>query len=186
MSEKKRAQIAMEYLLLTAFILVAVAIIFAFSFLNYGQNIRVAKANEAMAKMANAVDDVYTRGERNNRFVNISFPDGMTDLSVLHKCIEESTSIQGTLNDCEQGCSASGYDCVQFSAISMTVQLIGGESVILRETRAKILADPNGDIPNTDMSDMDSSGIFNKYAGSGYSVKVSWTNDKEKIQLLKA
>ncbi len=77
MREKEKGQIAMEYMILTAFILVSVAIIFAFSFVNYNQNMRTAKTAEALAKLANAVDDdlvgqrradhVTDRGDRRDR-----------------------------------------------------------------------------------------------------------------------
>lgn len=181
--ERKRAQIAVEYLMLTGFIMVAVAIIFTFAFLNYGQNIRIAKASEAMAKIENAVNDVYARGQGNNSFIQLSLPEGMTDLRVMHKCIEESSSTQGSLEQCETGCTGEGYDCIEFSAIVMTLNLTGGESTLLRETRAKIYAD-TATSSLGEMSEKDDSGNYNKYAGSLYTAKVSWL-DGEKIAIEK-
>jgi len=173
MVEKKMAQVAIEYMILTAFIMVAVGIIFAFSFINYTQSIKVAKTGEALSKMANAVDEIYTKGEGNSRFIHIAFPENMTGMSIVHKCIDESTANQGTLLECGVGCSQVDYDCVEFSAISITVNLIAGESTLLRETKAKIW-DKLEDFLTAEES-----------AGSTYTVKVSWTGDGEKIQLKK-
>lgn len=172
MSEGKKAQVATEYLILTAFILISVAIIFVFSFLNYSQNIRVAKASETLSKLANAVDDVYVSGEGNSRFVNLSLPDGMKELKIVHKCGYPPPN-QGSLGECkdELGGSPATYDDVNFSAISITVQLLGGDSEIMRETRAKILEELG------DMDDIDAQTGLNEYSGSAYSVRVNWTSD---------
>ena len=175
--ENRRAQIAMEYLVLTAFILVAVAIIFGFTFANYSESIRVAKTTESLSKLANAVDDVYTRGEGNTRFVKVNFPDGMKGISIVQKCVEESANGQGTLAQCEDGCTETGYDCVEFSAIAMEVQLFSGDTTLLEGTRAKIFGTLGGDMSQT----IPGTGL-NKYSGSTYTVKVSWTGS-ELIQI---
>ncbi len=170
MSEGKKAQVATEYLMLTAFILISVAIIFVFSFINYSQNMRVAKASETLSKLANAVDDVYVSGEGNSRFVNLSLPDGLKELKIVHKCGYPPPN-QGSLVECKDklGVPSISYDDVNFSAISITVQLIGGDSEIMRETRAKILGELG------DRDDVDAIGL-NVYSGSAYSVRVSWTD----------
>ncbi len=160
----KKAQIAMEYLILTGFILVAVALIFGFSFINYNQNIRIAKTSEAISKLSNAVDDIYTRGEGNTRFVKISWPDGMKNISIVYKCLN------GTQQDNAEGCGDSEYGDVEFSVISMEVQLLGEDVIVMERTKAKIKEKLDG------MDDMDIHGNFNQYSGSTYIVKVSWTS----------
>lgn len=167
--EGKKAQIAMEYLILTGFILVAVALIFSFSFINYNQNIRVAKTGEALAKLANAVDDVYTRGEGNTRFVKITWPDGMKKISIVHKCVEGRGVNQGTLSQCSNPDSDS-YDFVEFSAIVLEVQLLSQDTTVMEGTRAKIFE--NLVIGGMDVTTPQG---FNQYSGSTYIVKVSWT-----------
>jgi hypothetical protein len=161
--EGKRAQIAMEYMVLTAFILIAVAVIFSFSFLNYSQNIRVAKSTDALSKIANAVDDVYTRGEGNTRFVKVSFPEGLKTISIVQKCNDGS---QGSLADC-----GGSYGDVDFSAISMEVQFFSGDTVLLEGTRAKISETLLGGMDETNAI----TGL-NAYGGNNYTVKVSWTD----------
>jgi len=151
-----KAQIAMEYLILTSFILVAVGILFSFSFLNYSQNIQIIKSNETVSKLENAVNDVYTKGEGNTRFVNLSLPEAMQNIQIIHKCVGTDPS-QGTLFEC-----GGSYDDIEFSAIAMDVSLLGGTSTIMRQTKAKI-QENIGDI------------ALGEYAGSAYIVKVSWT-----------
>ena len=160
--KEKKAQIAMEYLILTGFILVAVAVIFAFSFINYNQNIRAAKTGEAISKLANAVDDVYTRGEGNTRFVKITWPDGMKGISIVHKF---NDGCQGTLAECEQN-----YNNIKFSAIALEMELLGQDTTVMEGTRAKIFESLK------DMTETNPQG-FNQYSGSTYTVKISWTGD---------
>ena len=168
--ENRRAQIAMEYLVLTAFILVAVAIIFSFTFVNYSESIRAAKTTESLSKLANAVDDVYTRGEGNTRFVEVNFPDGMKGISIVQKCDSGSSIDQGTALECKDGRPGDEYAYVDFSAIAMEVKLFSGDTTLLEGTRAKIFGTLGGNMSQT----IPETGL-NKYSGSTYTVKVSWT-----------
>ena len=167
----KKAQIAMEYLILTGFILVAVALIFAFSFLNYNQNIRVAKTGEALSKIANAVDDVYTRGEGNTRFVKMTWPDGMKGISIVHKFED---GCQGTLTECGE----EDYDNVDFSAIALEMQFLGEDETVMEGTRAKIF-----ETLGNEMNEINAQTGFNKYSGNTYTVKISWDDEGNLIKL---
>lgn len=167
----RRAQIAMEYLVLTAFILVAVAIIFGFSFINYNESIRVAKTTESLAKLVNAVDDVYTRGEGNTRFVKVNFPDGMKGISIVQKCDSGSSIDQGTALECQDGRPGDKYAYVDFSAIAMEVQFFNGDTTLLEGTRAKIF-----ETLGEGMDELNPDTGLNRYSGSTYTVKVSWTD----------
>lgn len=172
MNERKAGQVGVEYLTLTIFIMVAVIIIFGFSFANYTHNIRVAKANEALARMANAVDDVYTRDEGNTRLPSVSFPDGMTSIKIVHKC-KYGPNNQGSLSDCEdESGGPATYDDIEFSAILIRVQLLLGETELLRETKAKILEEL-GEIDDQSPSNP----TLNKFAGVTYAMRVSWTDE---------
>jgi len=175
MDRKEKGQIATEYMILTAFILVSVAIIFTFSFVNYTQNIKIGQANEVIAKIANGVDDVYTRGEGNTRFIDVFFPDSLEKISIVHKCVTGRGVSQGSLSECSNP-AADSYDYIEFSAIAMEVQLLGGTSRMLRPTKAKIFEDL-GEIG-------EQTGGFSKYSGSGYVMRISWAPTGE-IQLEK-
>ena len=159
----KKGQIAMEYFILTVFILVAVSIVFAFSFINYDQSMRIASANEALAKLANTIDLIYVRGEGNAGFTTLTLPNGMDGIEIMHKC-RYPPPAQGTLSECknETGGEAD-YGDLEFSAIKMGIQLIGGTSSMIKETKA-VVWENIGDIASAN------------YAGSGYTVRVSWTD----------
>jgi len=175
MDERKKGQIALEYIILTAFILVAVTIIFAISFMTYTQYTHVAKARDTMAKMASAVDNIYARGIGNRLFTDLSIPDALKEITIVHKCVEGRLANQGSLQDCSSP-DADSYNFVQFSAISMTLQTVGGPVNILQETKAKVVLD-------SEISAMNAEGTFNKYSGSYYFIKVYWNNDSKTIKI---
>ena len=168
----ERAQIALEYFILTVFILIAVSMIFAFSFLNYDQSSTIVLTNETMSKLSKAVNVIYARGEGNTTFVNISLPNGLESIEVIHKCAYPPPG-QGNLSECKNiSGGAADYGDVNFSIIKMNVRLLGGTSTILRKTNAVIWEDI-GEISSS------------SYAGSKYPVRVSW-NDNGQIRLEKA
>ncbi len=164
----ERGQVATEYLVVTAFILVVVTVIFSFAFVNYDQSIKVAKASDALARMAGAADRVYSLGEGNVQFVGVAFPSGMTAIEVKHVCCTDPpdcTTKQAVAS--EDDCSGLGGE-VEFSLIAMTVNLVGGSTEIRRNSKAKLVL--------TDFSAGELAG------GPAYSVRVSWT-DTGKIEL---
>jgi uncharacterized protein (UPF0333 family) len=167
--EGKRAQITVEYLVLTAFIMLAVAIIFAFAFVNYSENLRVAKAGESMTKISDVINEVYSTGKGNVKFITVSFPDGMSNVRIIHRCYYGPN--QGTLSECLDASLAAPatYNDIKFSAISMDLELLGGTTTLIKETRARILEDLGEiDDPNPYNPAM------NKYSGVSFLAKVSW------------
>lgn len=158
-----RAQVALEYFILTIFILVAVSIIFAFSFLNYDQNAMIVTANETISKLAQAVDIVYARGEGNTKFVEINLPNNLESIEIFHQCAYAPPS-QGQLSDCKDALGgAATYDDLNYSIIKMDVRLLSGTSTIVRRTNAVIWEDI-GEIASS------------AYSGSRYTVRVSWNS----------
>jgi len=165
----KRAQAAVEYLLVTAFVLVVVAIIFAFAFTGYDQSVKISKTSSALATIARAADEVYLLGEGNTRFFDVSFPAGMQKIDVINMCGD------GTQPACDMGneasCNCSGHGGISSSAIRIAVTLAGGETKIIRETRAKILL---ADFPTASEA----------AGGQAYTIRVSW-KDTGKVELRK-
>ncbi len=167
----EKAQIALEYFILTAFILVAVSMIFTFSFLNYDQNSTIVIANETISKLSKGVNVIYARGKGNTTFVDINLPNGLESLEIVHKC-RYPTPEQGTLTECKNSSGGpADYGDLNFSIIKMNVRLLGGTSTILRKTNAVIWEDI-GEI------------ALSSYAGSNYSVRINW-NDDGQIKLEK-
>jgi len=168
----RKAQIALEYFILTVFILIAVSMIFTFSFLNYDQNSTIVIANETLSKLSKGVNVIYARGKGNTTFVDIDLPNGLESLEIVHKCKYPAPE-QGTLADCKDalGASPADYGDVNFSIIKMDIRLLGGTSTVLRKTNA-VIWENIGEIS------------LASYAGSKYSVRVSW-NDDGQIKLEK-
>jgi hypothetical protein len=167
-----KGQIALEYFILTVFILIAVSMIFAFSFLNYDQNSNIVLANETMSKLSKAVNVIYGRGKGNTTFVSLSLPNGLESIEILHKC-KYPPPKQGTLAQCRDasGSPPADYGDVNFSIIKMGVRLLGGTSTVLRKTNA-VIWENLGEISSA------------SYAGSKYPVRVSW-NGNGQIKLEK-
>ena len=165
----KRAQAAVEYLLVTAFVLVVVAIIFAFAFTGYDQSVKISKTNSALATIARAADEVYLLGEGNTRFFDVSFPAGMQKIDVVNMCGD------GTQPACDRGnevaCGCGGHGDINSSAIRITVTLAGGETAVIRPCRAKIL-----------LTDFPPAGEAT--GGPAYTIRVSWT-ETGKVELKK-
>ena len=165
----KREQAAVEYLLVTAFVLAVVVIIFAFAFTSYDQSVKISKTNSALATIAKAADEAYLLGEGNTRFFDVSFPAGMQKIDVVNMC-GDSTQLE-----CEKGseasCDCSGHGDINGSAVRITVMLAGGETKVMRETRAKILLT---NFPAASEA----------AGGPAYTIRASWTNTG-KVELRK-
>ncbi|MBI2597938.1 MAG: hypothetical protein HYW50_01950 [Candidatus Diapherotrites archaeon] len=100
MKEKKtapwatKAQIALEYLLITGFLLIAAGIIFIYSITILDQNLRFAKADKALQELASAADRVSDLGPGNKVFVELELP---TDIA-SNQITAENREISLTLN----------------------------------------------------------------------------------------
>ena len=160
----KKGQVALEYLSVTIFILVAVTIIFAFAYVNYDQAIKIAKTNDALTTMVSAADEVYSLGRGNTRFIEVSFPSGMTGLDVKHACCRDSPTC-ATLEavDSEADCEGANEE-VKFSMIEITLNLLGASSAALRESKA-VISENASDFPT----------VGEAIGGAPFTMKVGWT-----------
>lgn len=71
----KNAQIALEYLVIAGFLLLATGVIFVYSIINLDQNFRLVKADTALSKLSSAAETVSSRGPGNALYVDISLPN---------------------------------------------------------------------------------------------------------------
>jgi hypothetical protein len=128
----KKGQVATEYLIITAFILIVVTVVFVYSFISNNQNIKINQANNALDKLVNKADLVYALGPDNNQFVDITLPTDVQSLQDVTIC-----------NNLEQGhnidCFARGG--VKRGGIEMQFSLTGGVSKIARASKAEIELD---------------------------------------------
>ena len=133
----KKAQVSLEYLILTSFVLVVVIIIFALAMFNYDSNIKTAKAGESLDSLAKTADLVYAKGNGTALFATVNWPDGVQSIGILHKCMQgqnaesqdylagcPNSGTQSTACPCTtgqlNGCT-SDYDCIKYSAIHLVM-----------------------------------------------------------------
>ena len=171
-----RGQVAIEHLTVTAVILAMVTIAFAFGFVTFDQNIKIAKARDALTALTGTANDIYTLGKGNARFVDVSFPAGMKSITITHACCTNPSDAPPcttkAITATETECTDAGGE-VEFSLIEITVSLLGGDTTISRESKAEI----------ADASTFPS--VNEAAGGPPYAFRVSWTDDGEKIKLQK-
>lgn len=165
-----RGQVAIEHLTVTAAILAMVTIAFAFGFVTFDQNMKIAKARDALTALVGTANEVYTLGKGNVRFVDVSFPAGMTKIEIKHACC------RGWPNCATKEIVVNEDDCpepnnkIEFSLIEITVSLLGGDTAISRESKAKLVL---SDLPPVDQA----------AGGPPYTFRAAWTQYGGKIEL---
>ena len=167
---EKKAQVATEYVLITAFILVVATLMFVYSYTTNDQNIRVSQANNALDRMVNKADLVYALGPDNNQFVWATFPRGLDETNG----IQDFTVCKNLTQSHNQDCTA--HDDVKIGAIEMQISLIGGLSTIKRPAKAEIEMDifcdfvgpPGNDCTNDNITPIE----------GRHRLKVYWCGEK--------
>ncbi|MDP2666414.1 MAG: hypothetical protein Q8P05_02860 [Candidatus Diapherotrites archaeon] len=77
-----RGQVGFEYLIFTTFLLIVVVILFAYAFTIYSQSIQLVQTQAAVDSLSSAVDFVYAKGPGNSILLNITLPQGLSELRV--------------------------------------------------------------------------------------------------------
>ncbi len=104
-----RGQASVEYMLLTGFLLLMVAVGFGYALVTYNDSVRLSQMDQASKRLRYAVMQVHLAGHGNQRIVEVTNPPGLTELNVLHICNQAlynggSVSAQGTA-----GATATDY-----------------------------------------------------------------------------
>lgn len=168
----RKAQVATEYLLITAFVLIAVTIIFTYSYVTNTQSIKVEQASLALDKLTNKADLVYALGPDNNQFVDVTLPRDVISLNDLTIC-------DGGTLDYDADCSATG-ETVQRGAIEIKVGLLGGSSALRRPAKGEIELDIFYDPDTTKnpelckQKDLIETNVCTEVDEGTYRVKVYW------------
>ncbi|MBI4043979.1 MAG: hypothetical protein HY393_04205 [Candidatus Diapherotrites archaeon] len=87
-----KGQIGFEYLVLTGFLLLIIALVFAYSFVSYSQAIQSQKAEASLNAIVGASDYVYGRGNGNTLLVDIEVPEGVSSFQVLDNIVSMRVS----------------------------------------------------------------------------------------------
>jgi hypothetical protein len=169
----KRGQVSVEYLVLTAFILIIVVIIFAFALFNYDSNVRLTKAGESLESIAKTADLVYAKGYGTMLSVKAQWPNGIKTISIIHKC-RESVEMQGCPGgqDVQCPCTLGGScttdsDCIKYSALRLEMDdgielLSASKTKLCIKSGSQCIVTPNAEeFP---------------LAATNFEVNVSWFN----------
>ena len=84
-----KGQVALEYLLITGFLLLAAGLIFIYSIITLDQSLNISKADTALSKIAATVEAVSANGPGNKIFVNAQLPNEISSnqITVSNKTI---------------------------------------------------------------------------------------------------
>ena len=73
----EKGQVAAEYLIMFAFLLVIVAVLFGYSFMSLNESISVHKAKDAALKITSASENIAGLGEGSRTTIRIELPDNV-------------------------------------------------------------------------------------------------------------
>ncbi len=77
-----RAQVGIEYLTFTAFLLLVSSVLFAYAFVSYSTSVQVIQTQAAVDAVASTVDFVYAKGPGNTVLVDVQLPTGVSEFRV--------------------------------------------------------------------------------------------------------
>ena len=78
----KKAQVAMEYLVLVGFMLFIISIATAYALFTYYENVKISSVRTTVYDLQKASNQVYALGPGNSIFVEFSLPDGVSEDSL--------------------------------------------------------------------------------------------------------
>lgn len=90
-----RAQVGLEYLVFTAFLLLMSALLFAYAYSSYTNTIQVVQAQSAVDALASGIDFVYAKGPGNAVVIDVKLPVGLTEFRVDQNVVRATLSHYG-------------------------------------------------------------------------------------------
>ena len=94
-----KGQASLEYLVITAFILLIVGLLAAFSFLTLGDSLEVQKAATAANRIADAATVIVAAGNGSVSFVKVELPNNLISSSAIGNVISIRLSAGSGFND---------------------------------------------------------------------------------------
>ena len=110
---EKRGQVAFEYLILTAFLLIVAIILFAYSFFVLIENSKISVALSSVRSLAAASDQVSVLGPGNSAIVRIHLPDNVESANATNK------SINFRLNQLSGQTDVTEYSIADITPVSL-------------------------------------------------------------------
>lgn len=94
-----RAQVGLEYLVFTAFLLLMSTLLFAYAYANYSNTIQIVQSQSAVDSVASAVDFVYAKGPGNAIIIDVKLPVGLTEFRVDQNVVRAKLTQYGSTTD---------------------------------------------------------------------------------------
>ncbi|HLC79445.1 MAG TPA: hypothetical protein VJG83_03360 [archaeon] len=87
MPPNSRAQLALEYVVITGFILAIAGIIFGFSLLSFNENSSLTQAQDAVSRLVAHANIAASLGDGSRIFFYIDLPEGVESFSLSGKSV---------------------------------------------------------------------------------------------------
>ncbi|MAG18251.1 MAG: hypothetical protein CL944_02135 [Candidatus Diapherotrites archaeon] len=81
----QRGQVALEYLVITGFVLLIVGILVGFAFFSFNQNAQIVKASKSVSEITNTADLVASFGEGSTIVFEVDIPSEVQSFSLTGK-----------------------------------------------------------------------------------------------------
>lgn len=80
---QKKGQLAAEYVIITAFLLVVIAILSTFAYTTYFDTVKHRMLDDSLNALSETINQAYSLGKGTVLFVSINLPDGVTESEAL-------------------------------------------------------------------------------------------------------
>ncbi|MBI5553701.1 MAG: hypothetical protein HY917_03065 [Candidatus Diapherotrites archaeon] len=95
MGRTDKGQVATEYLVMLAFLLVAIVFVFSFALMSYRANSDVVSMKTSVNALAAAADQVYALGPGNTLFVEITVSDTVQSYALSDRTVSYFAVLSG-------------------------------------------------------------------------------------------
>ncbi len=96
---KGKAQVSVEYIMITSFAILVAAIIFGVAFFSFNENAKVAQASEAVKKIANYADLAASLGEGSRIAFEVNLPNDVDSLCFGERSVNMKVRSGAGLSD---------------------------------------------------------------------------------------
>ena len=135
-SQHGKGQSSLEYLIVTAAMLVIVVIIFGISLFTTDQSIRNRQSSESLDRLVQTADLVYAMGKGTVLFTEVEWPEEVTGITTLHKC--KTNLEQAGCPGGESSTNCGNIDCISNTALKLNSSVFGNQLIYVSKARISI------------------------------------------------
>lgn len=95
----EKGQVSTEYLVITAFLLAVIGIIFSYALVTLSENAKLSRVDDAVDTLANAANQVSALGPGNTVYVNVDVPNDIYSASASNYEIKYVVTVIGGHSD---------------------------------------------------------------------------------------